>query len=240
VPDRFGPRGVIAILIPQQNSTQQPEYDAMRVPGVSHQIYRFVLESQDDVAGAVLDAVPGTHGCWPDMIIGGNSLEMRDWSIERQGWYAAEFAKRAGDVPFVLATDAMAAALRTLGAKRIAIWVPLYEQTLLSAKGYYEDLGFEVPYAGCLGVGHPVNSINIGLGDVEAAFEELDHDDVDVLVHIGASIGIGDMIAHMEAKFGKPFLSVNQVTYWYALRTMGIDDPILGYGRLPTLPEVAA
>jgi hypothetical protein len=36
--DRFGPRGVFAILIPQQNSTQQPEYDAMRIDGVSHQI----------------------------------------------------------------------------------------------------------------------------------------------------------------------------------------------------------
>ena len=238
MPDRFGPRGVIAILIPQQNSTQQPEYDAMRVDGVSHQIYRFVLESQDNVEGAVLDAVPGAHGCWPDLIIGGNSLEMRDWSVERQAWYTAEFARRAGDVPFVLATDAVVAALRTLGAMRIAMWLPLYEQTMLSAKGYYEEVGFEVPYAGCLGVGHPVNSINIDLADVEAAFEKLDHDDVDVLVHIGASIGIGDMIEHMEKKFGKPFLSVNQCTYWYALRSLGIEDPIPGYGRLLLEPKV--
>lgn len=240
MPDRFGPRGVIAIIVPQQNSTQQPEYDAMRIDGVSHQIYRFVLESQDDVAGAVLDAVPGTLGCWPDLIIGGNSLEMRDWSVERQAWYTAEFAKRAGDVPFVLATDAMVAALRTLGAKRIAMWVPLYEQTLRSAKAYYEEVGFEVPYAGCLGVDHPIKSINIELADVEAAYEELDHDDVDVLVHIGASIGVGDMIEHMEAKFGKPFLSVNQATYWYALRKLGIRNPIPGHGRLPTLPGVGA
>ena len=237
MPDRFGPRGVVAILVPQQNSTQQPEYDAMRVSGVSHQIYRFVLESQDNVEGAVLDAVPGAHGCWPDLIIGGNSLEMRDWSVERQAWYKAEFAKRAGEVPFVLATDAVVAALRTLGAKRIAMWLPLYEQTMWSAKGSYEEVGFEVPYAGCLGVEHPVHSINIELADVEAAFEALDHDDVDVLVHIGASIGVGDMIEHMESRFGKPFLSVNQCTYWYALRKLGIKDPIPGYGRLLLEPE---
>tara|TARA_A100001037_G_scaffold304538_1_gene341635 strand:- start:889 stop:1041 length:153 start_codon:yes stop_codon:yes gene_type:complete len=49
----------------------------MHVDGVSHQIYRFVLESRDDVAGAVLDSIPDAHGCWPDMIIGANSLEMR-------------------------------------------------------------------------------------------------------------------------------------------------------------------
>jgi maleate isomerase len=237
--DRFGPRGVFAILIPQQNSTQQPEYDAMRIDGVSHQIYRFELESQAEVAGAVLDAVPGAHGCWPDLIIGGNSLEMRGWSIARQARYREEFAERAGDVPFITATDAMEAALRKLGAERIAIWVPLYEETLRSTVGYYEEIGFDVVNSACLGVEHPVNSINIELADVEAAFETLDRDDIDVLVHIGASIGIGDMIEHMEAKFGKPFLSVNQVTYWYALRTHGITDPIPGYGRLPMEPSIA-
>ncbi|MDA0787066.1 MAG: hypothetical protein O3B37_12330 [Proteobacteria bacterium] len=232
MPDRFGPRGVFAILIPQQNSTQQPEYDAMRIEGVSHQIYRFELESQADVAGAVLDAIPGSHGCWPDMIIGGNSLEMRTWSIARQTRYREEFAERAGDVPFITATDAMETALRKLKAQRIAIWVPLYEETLRSTVGYYEELGFEVPSSACLGVEHPVNSINIEMSDVEAAFEKLDRDDIDVLVHIGASIGIGDMIEPMEQKFGKPFLSVNQTTYWYALRTHGITDPITGYGSL--------
>ena len=232
MPDRFGPRGVFAILIPQQNSTQQPEYDAMRVDGVSHQIYRFELESQADVAGAVLDSIPGAHGCWPDMIIGGNSLEMRSWSTARQARYREEFAERAGDIPFITATDAMEAALRKLGAQRIAIWVPLYEETLKSAVGYYEELGFGVPRSACLGVEHPVNSINIELSDVASAFEMLDRDDIDVLVHIGASIGIGDMIEPMEQKIGKPFLSVNQTTYWYALRSHGITDPITGFGSL--------
>ncbi|MGB0572926.1 MAG: hypothetical protein ACPGQM_12870 [Alphaproteobacteria bacterium] len=37
----------------------------------------------------------------------------------------------------------------------------------------------------------------------------------------------------METKLEKPFLSVNQTTYWYALRTHGITDPIEGCGRLP-------
>ncbi|MEP4377377.1 MAG: hypothetical protein ABJ215_13595 [Alphaproteobacteria bacterium] len=238
MPDRFGPRGVFAILIPQQNSTQQPEYDAMRVDGVSHQIYRFELVSQADVAGAVLDSIPGAHGCWPDLIIGGNSLEMRTWSIARQARYREEFAERAGDVPFITATDAMEAALRKVNARRFAMWVPLYEETLQSARGYYEEIGFEIPYSGCLGVEHPVNSINIELSDVEAAFAKLDHDDVDTLVHIGASIGIGDMVDHMEQKFGKPFLSVNQATYWYALRTHGITDPVPGHGSLMLEPSI--
>ena len=33
MPDRFGPRGVIALFIPLQNANMQPEYDAMRPEG---------------------------------------------------------------------------------------------------------------------------------------------------------------------------------------------------------------
>jgi hypothetical protein len=80
MPDRFGPRGVIAILIPVQNSNMQPEYEAMRPHGVSNQMYRFDISDHDHVPEAVLRVVPDTLLCWPDVIIGGNSLEMRLWS----------------------------------------------------------------------------------------------------------------------------------------------------------------
>ena len=232
MPDRYGPRGVFAIMIPQQNSVQQPEYEAMRPQGVSNQIYRFELASQDDVAAAVLRAIPGAHGCWPDMIIGGNSLEMRNWSLERQARYREELLEQARDVPIVNATDATEAALRKVGARRIGIFLPLYDETLRSARGYWEAVGFEVPYSTCLGVEHPRFSINIELPQVEAAFEAIDHDDVDTLLHVGGSIGIGDMIEPLEKKFGKPVLSVNQAAYWYALRTYGVTDPIPGFGQL--------
>jgi hypothetical protein len=46
MPDRYGPRGVLAILIPQQNSVQQPEYEAMRPTGINNQIYRFELATR--------------------------------------------------------------------------------------------------------------------------------------------------------------------------------------------------
>ncbi|MEK9662671.1 MAG: hypothetical protein VW644_13230 [Alphaproteobacteria bacterium] len=232
MPDRYGPRGVFALLIPQQNSCQQPESEAMRPDGVNNQIYRFELESQDDVAGAVLRAVPGAHGCWPDMIVGGNSLEMRGWSLDRVARYREELLERAGDVPVVNATDATEAALRKVGARRIGMFVPLYQETLDSAAGYWEAVGFEVAKRTCLGVHHPRHSIDIDDATIERVFEEIDGDDIDTLVHIGGSLGIGWMIETLEAKFGKPVLSVNQTAYWYALRKHGVTDPIPGRGRL--------
>ena len=60
--DRYGPRGVLAFLVPQQNANMQPEYEAMRPTGVSNQIYRFELESQEAVEEAGFRAPPAGAG----------------------------------------------------------------------------------------------------------------------------------------------------------------------------------
>jgi hypothetical protein len=99
MPDRFGPRGVFAVLVPLQNANMQPEYERMRPDGVSNQIYRFDVSGHDRVREAVLEAVPGTLGCRPDMIVCGNSLEMRHWSPAKQRDYQHALAALAGGVP---------------------------------------------------------------------------------------------------------------------------------------------
>ena len=232
MPDRFGPRGVVAVLIPVQNSNMQPEYEMMRPEGVSNQMYRFNITSPDTVGEAVLDVVPQTLKCWPDMIVGGNSLEMRDWSLEKQEWYTGEFAARADGKPFVLATDAVIAALRTMGAKRFGMMSPLSVENSKSAVDYYTALGFDVAAATALLVDKPENAVNVPMERVIEAFEEVDGPDIDTLLHVGGSLGIVPLIAELEDRFKKPVISVNQATYWYALRRMGITDPIPGFGEL--------
>jgi maleate isomerase len=232
MPDGFGPRGVVAVLIPVQNSNMQPEYEMMRPEGISNQMYRFNITSPDTVGEAVLDVVPHTLKCWPELIVGGNSLEMRDWSVEKQAWYTGEFAERAEGKPFVLATDAVIAALRTVGAKRVGMMSPLSVENSKSAVDYYTAMGFDIAAATALLLDHPVNAVNVPMGRVVEAFEEVDSPDIDTLLHVGGLLGIVPLVQELEDKFGKPVLSVNAATYWYALRKMGINDPIPGYGRL--------
>lgn len=238
MPDRFGPRGVVAVLIPVQNSNMQPEYEMMRPDGISNQMYRFNITSPDTVGEAVLEVVPHTLKCWPDMIIGGNSLEMRDWSLEKQKWYTGEFTKLAEGKAFALATDAVIAALRTVGAKRIGMMSPLSVANSQSAVDYYTAHGFEIASATALLVDKPENAVNVPMERVIEAFEEVDSPDVDTLLHVGGSLGIVPLVQELEDKFGKPVLSVNAATYWYALRKMGINDPIPGFGRLLLETEV--
>ena len=40
------------------------------------------------------------------------------------------------------------------------------------------------------------------------------------------------MIEELEKEFGRPIVSVNAATYWYALRRHGNADSLPGFGQL--------
>lgn len=230
--DRFGPRGVFSILIPLQNANMQPEYESMRPAGVSNQIYRFDLSNHAKVAESVLQSIPGSLLCWPDMIVLGNSIEMQGWSLERHREYCENIQALVNGTPFVTATDACHAALKTIGAKRIAVLSPMSEVQSRSAQGYYESVGFEVPYGTWLEVKRSEDIIKVQVDQILAAFRKNDHDDVDTFLHLGGALGMVGMIEELEKQLGRPVISVNAATYWYALRAHGIQDPMPGFGQL--------
>ena len=232
MPDRFGPRGTFAIIIPLQNANMQPEFEAMRPAGINNQIYRFDISAHGNASEALLDAVPGSLLCWPDVIIGTVSMEMHAWSRERQDDYRARFTELAQGTPTVLATDATEAALSAVGAKRVGILAPMSAENSLSAQRYYEAGGIEVPYTTSLGVKKSEEIIKVPIEQIHAGFDQVNHDDVDTLLHVGGALGIVGMIEDLEAHYGKPVVSVNAATYWYALRQHGITDPIPGFGQL--------
>lgn len=238
--DRFGPRGVVAVLIPEQNSNMQPEYEAMRPEGISNQMFRFNIAVQDKVPEAVIASVPQVSGCWPDMVVCSNSLEMRWWSPERQALYRKEIAEVMPDnTPFVTATDATVAALKAAGAKRIGTISPMSQDMSESVTKYYEAHGFEVVEATWLKVATSRSIIDVPLEEINAAFERVSTPEVDTILHVGGALGIVDMLDDLETKLGKTIISSNAATYWYALRMMGIEDQMDRGGRITrmALPE---
>lgn len=232
MPDRFGPRGVIALFIPLQNSNMQPEYEAMRPEGINNQIYRIDLSVADKVPEAAVRAIGGALGCWPDVVVVGNSVEMRHTTPAMFDDYRAALQEKIGDIPLVIAGDATIAALKAVGARRIAAISPMSDAYSQSVADYYQHFGFEVPYHSGLQVGLPQDIINLGYTEARDAFRRLDHDDVDTFLHVGGALGIADSIEKLEEELGRPVVSVNVATYWRALRTIGVNDPLVGFGRL--------
>ena len=189
----------------------------------------------------VFAALPGTNGCFPDMIVGGNSHEMRNWSVKRQAEYCVQFAELAKGVPFVTAIEATEAAFRTMGSKRVALISPMSEEYSKSAIEYYDQAaGIETPYSACLKVKESIDIIKITVDEILKTFQEVDHDDIDTFLHVGGAFGITGMAEELEQKLGRSVITSNAATYWYALRKHGITDEMPVFEQLLITTEVAA
>jgi maleate isomerase len=230
--DRYGPRGVFAIVVPLQNANMQPEFELLRPDGISNQTYRFDISNHGNAPEAVISSIPGTLGCWPDLILCGNSVEMTDWTVEKQKTYRTRLEEKAKGVPVITATDACHAALQTLHAQRLAILSPMGQKQAQCAKKYYESLGYVVPHVAWLDITKSDNIIKTSDEQIRDAFQRLDHDDVDTFLHLGGALPMVRQIAVLEQSLGRSVVSTNAASYWYALRRHGIEDRIHGYGRL--------
>jgi len=236
MPDRFGPKGVMAIMIPQQNSNMQPEYEGLRPQGISNQIYRFDISGQDRVPEAMVEAIPQASGCWPDMVLCSNSVEMRLWSVHKQFAYRQALHKALPDTPIVTAGDACVAALNTSGAKRLGLVSPMSEEYSESAKNFYRAHGFDVPESTWLQVKTSARIIDVPVDAINAAFEKVNTAEIDTILHVGGALGVADMIDGLEDGIGKPIISSTATGYWYALRMMGITDSLSRGGQITRKP----
>ena len=232
MPDRYGPRGVMAIMIPEQNSNMQPEYQALCPEGISNQIYRFNIAVQDRVDQSMVEAIGQAKGCWPDMVLCSNSVEMRLWSVKQQIAYRAALKEGLPDTPIFNAGDACVAALHTIGAKRIGMISPMSEEYSESARNFYRAHGFEVPQTAWLQVKTSDKIIGVSNDAILAAFDKVNTAEVDTILHVGGALGIADMLDGLEDRLGKPVISSTATGYWYTLRMMGLDDPLSHGGQI--------
>ncbi|MDP6926909.1 MAG: hypothetical protein QGG84_07470 [Rhodospirillales bacterium] len=152
----------------------------MRPKGVNIQMYRFDNSDHDKVAEAVLATLPQCHGCYPDMIITANSIEMRNWFHEIQA-------------------------------------------------------DFEAPYGTWLEVKESIDIIKVTVNQILQSFQRNDHEDVDTFLHVGGALGMVSMIDELKQKLGRPIVSSNAATYWYAMRQHGIKDTRDDLDKLETL-----
>jgi maleate isomerase len=49
---------------------------------------------------------------------------------------------------------------------------------------------------------------------------------------VGTNLAMSDLVEMESARIGMPIISINTALYWQALRRMGIDDRITGFGPL--------
>ena len=243
LPDTLGNRKRIGLVVPSTNTTVQPETDMLRVPGVTCHTGRVTIKERPltteeafyehmqmmrDGMGAAIDQIM-TAGV--DHVIMGIALESFWGGVAAAEKLQADLARRAG-VGISMGSTASVAALKKFDAEKIAILTPHQPRGDEMVRAYFVEAGFNVVRLKGLKCATPRLIAQVPLQDIRNALRELDGDDIDALLTLGTALPSASVAAEAERWLGKPVLAVNVVSYWHAIRQCGIDDRVLGHGRI--------
>lgn len=243
VADALAYRAKIGIVVPSSNTTVQPECEALRPPGVTNHTGRVTIKERPLTSeGAFLEHVQmmrdGLGGAIdqlmtakPDHLIMGVALEAFWGGTEGAAALQANLQERAG-VGVSMGSTAAAAGLRAFGARRIAVLTPHQPRGDEQVARFFRDSGFELVRLKGLACASPALIPQVTAETMRDAFRELDGEDVEALVQVGTGMIAMDVAAELERSLGKPVLAINTVTYWDALRRLGIEDRVPGHGRI--------
>lgn len=247
--DVYGYRLKLGVVTPSVNTVVQPEYDAMRPPGVTNHIGRIHisnLATQGDgeslersvhgIDSALENAVGQVLTAEPDVIVLGVSIEaiygdpQAGESIQKR--LRARYDRP--DLRLVHAGDALPAALRAYGITEgpISLLTPYGPAGEPHLTSFVESCGYKLH-----SIRHVVSDslVNIAHNTPERTrleIDELAKTGPQAIVQFGANLPFATVAATAESELGVPVIAVNTATYWHALRTSGIDDQVEGFGSL--------
>ena len=128
-------------------------------------------------------------------------------------------------------------AIRHIGAKRIVLGSAYTQRVNDIAKSFLEASGIEVTDVKGLSL---TDNLVVGRLSAHTAHDiamALDRSNADAIVLSCTNWQTMDVIERIEQEAGKPVVTTTQATVWGALRAIGHDEPVPGFGRL--LREIA-
>lgn len=242
--DALGTRAKVGVIVPATNTTVQPEMDAMRPPGVTNHVSRMFLpprpyDSMETYArllqteeGDLESALRLVLLCEPAVIAHGHSIHWFRGDVAR-GYDEKAKLEKLACVPFWTPSTAVLAGLEAIGKpKRIAVLSPYWPLADDMIANFLRSAGYEVVGSGGLKATGATNVARIGAERVREGFRMVDRPEAEVLVQVGTGLPTVHLTETIEREHGKPLIGVNAATYWAALRSIGINDRLQGFGRL--------
>ncbi|MEM6985197.1 MAG: hypothetical protein AAF499_01555 [Pseudomonadota bacterium] len=228
--DTLAPRAVIGVMTPAMNTVVQPELELLRPAGVTNQMQRFRLGG-DQVSDDVIEEAQKLMDCHPRAIAVGLTTDAGPGGIDKLAARCAAL-EAAVNVPVFNASQADHAALRAMGAQRIAVVTPFNAEVDAVVKANQEAAGFEVvAIQGTCAPSLPA-ICETPLDDIRAVFQAVAAQDVDAILQVGTALPVVALLDELEASTGKPIVACNAAVYWQTLRALDIRDSLTGYGTL--------
>jgi maleate cis-trans isomerase len=234
-------RARIGVLVPAGNPTVEPEFYRMAPMGVTVHFARLdsgagapgTPEAMEQRTLGYLEALPGAVRAFADLPLAVMVLAHTGVSYLNGADREAALVARLTELAATRATTAagaVAAGLRHLGVKRLALATPYPESISAAGRAFWEASGFAV-------VGYH------RLPDVSNIYEETEERSyalgraadvaaADAVLISGTGLPTVGIIERLEHDLGKPVVTSQQASLWRALRLAGIADPVAGFGRL--------
>lgn len=231
----YGDRCRLGMLLPSGNIAAEPQIKAMLPPGVALYTTRLPLTgSSEQQLLAMIDNVEGGARLLADarvdlVAFNCTAVSTFDTALE------ASIKKRLADAaqrPVTATSEALLAALRALGAKRIVLVTPYIRAVNEREARFFDQSGFEVIAEAGMGI-----DTNAEMGRLPAhtwvEFARKHRDDrADVVLVSCTAIRSAEVIEEIERELQRPVLTSNQALVWHCLRSCGIRDAVHGFGRL--------
>lgn len=231
---RFGSRARFGMILPSANRVAEPELMELLPAGVSLHSTRVKLAGTSTAellasAEGVGDAAALLADCAPDLIAF-HCTAVSTYAPELEASIKEQIVRASGR-PALATSEALIAAFRVLGIRRVVMLSP-YPQALndLEVK-FLERNGVEVLSERGLDLPVTVHA------DVtpEEWFRDLmvlRNTDADGYFLGCTNIRAIPAIGAMERALGRPVVTSNQALLWHVLRSLGISDPVDGCGEL--------
>jgi len=243
--DALGWRKKFAVLAPSTNTIVEPEFYAMRVPGVTAHFARIHIRDQnlssDDAFERLLDQIRDEIGfaidrvmtCEPDYMVMGMSAETFWDGMEGNRAFVQRVSERTGkNLGVATGAEACERALKLFGAKKIGVVTPYQPIGDKNVIRFFNDIGFEVVALKGLKCPTAVSIAHVSQDELRAALMEVNRPEVDALVQVGTNLSMVSLADEAERWLKKPVIAINAATWWMALRDNGIQDKVYGAGRL--------
>ncbi|WP_262849088.1 maleate cis-trans isomerase family protein [Mumia quercus] len=242
--DRLGYRRKFGVIAPSTNTIVQPEFDMMRVPGVTSHYGRILIRDgriADDegmqnllvqIRAAMADCVEGIMTMEPDYMVMGMSAETFWDGVEGNRQFVQQIKDLSGGLGVATGAEACERALQLYGAKKIGIITPYTPIGDENVRKFFTELGFEVGEIKGLSCPTAVSIAHVSEKTLRESLQAVNDSDVDALVQCGTNLCMTELADEAERWLDKPVIAINAATWWMALRDNGIDDKIQGFGSL--------
>ena len=229
----------LGILLPSGNAAVEPQFAAAAPPGLSVHYTRLKLAGSTTAQlMAMADRVEDAADLLRDAgvaLIAFHCTAVSMWDPELESSILSRIGAATG-LRAIATSQALLAASRALGIRRIAMVSPYVQAIAWREASFLESHGIEVAANSFLGLQTPADMHAVAATQWHRLALERTPRDADACLLSCAAIQSLDAVVPAEALLGRPVITSNTAMLWYAARLLGIRQPMPLLGALGAVP----